>query len=73
MASRATLWTQGQATDWGSIDGLTIPKAHAEGLSGAGSAIGFSRRETTGSVSQATLWRTSAAALNQGSLQPDSS
>lgn len=72
VASRATLWTNGQASDLGSVDGLSTTTARAWGLNDAGSAVGLSRRDSTSSVSQATLWRPGAAPLNLGSLQPDS-
>lgn len=69
VASRATMWVNGQASDLGSVDGLTTTTARAWGLNDANSAVGYSRRDA---VSQATLWRPSQAPLNLGSLQPDS-
>jgi probable HAF family extracellular repeat protein len=72
VASRATLWTQGQASDLGSVDGLSTTPARAWGLNDAGSAVGLSRRDTSGSTSQATLWRPGQVPLGLGSLLPDS-
>lgn len=72
VASRATMWVQGQASDLGSVDGLTTTTARAWGLNDAGSAVGVSRRDAGGTVSQATLWRAGSAPLNLGSLLPDS-
>lgn len=72
VASRATMWVNGQASDLGSVDGLTSTTARAWGINNANSAVGYSRRDAGGSVSQATLWRPGQAPLNLGSLQPDS-
>lgn len=72
VASRATLWTDGQASDLGSVDGLSTTFARAWGLNDAGSAVGLSRREAGSNLSQATLWRPGQAPLNLGSLLPDS-
>ena len=72
VASRATMWTNGLGSDLGSLDGLTTTTARAWGLNDANSAVGYSRRDTTSSVSQATLWRPGLAPLNLGSLQSNS-
>lgn len=72
VASRATMWTNGQASDLGSVDGLNTTTARAWGINDAGSAVGFSRRDAGGTVSQSTLWRAGSAPLNLGSLLPNS-
>jgi len=72
VASRPTRWVNGVASDLGSVDGLTTTTGRAWGLNEAGQAVGYSRRDTTSSVSQATLWSGNSAPLNLGSLLPDS-
>ncbi len=72
QASRPTRWTNGVASDLGSIDGQANTFGRAWGINDAGDAVGFSRRQSTpSSIAQATLWRDSSV-VNLGSLQPDS-
>ncbi len=72
VASRPTRWVNGVASDLGSVDGLSTTTGRAWGLNEAGQAVGNSRRDTAGSVTQATFWSGTGAPLNLGSLLPDS-
>jgi probable HAF family extracellular repeat protein len=72
VASRPTRWVNGVASDLGSVDGLSTTTGRAWGLNEAGQAVGNSRRDTAGTVTQATFWSGTGAPLNLGSLLPDS-
>jgi len=72
VASRPTRWVDGVASDLGSVDGLSTTTGRAWGLNEAGQAVGNSRRDTAGSVTQATFWSGTGAPLNLGSLLADS-
>jgi len=72
VASRPTRWVNGVASDLGSVDGLSTTTGRAWGLNEAGQAVGNSRRDTVGTVTQATFWSGTGAPLNLGSLLPDS-
>ena len=72
VASRPTRWVNGVASDLGSVDGLSTTTGRAWGLNEAGQAVGNSRRDTAGTVTQATFWSGTGAPLSLGSLLPDS-